>query len=398
MCSAGVFRCNSQQIKQMKPSFKSSDRLNLPAYPFADLERKAAALKASGKPVYNLSIGDPDLTPPRFVVEAAQKALDDPRSHLYPSSRGDYDVRCSVTKWFEGRFGVKLDPDKQVCITIGAKEGLANIARMVVNSGDTVAVPDPAYPVYGRAGCKLVDGKQVLLKLDPEHGFLPDIKNIENIKLLYLNYPNNPTGAEAPDDFLMELGKLADANPAMTLVYDMAYSEMCFDHPASSILEFTPNAIELHSLSKMACTTGYRVGFAVGNPDRIAALVRIKEEIDSGAPLPFQLALQAMLNAYRGDVPPQDILYYREVFSRRRKLIIEALEKMGFDVFNSQATFYVWFKVDDDEMPFISRTLEKGVLFTPGSGFGPGGRGWVRASVTVPDDVIAAVVSVIEDL
>ncbi len=382
----------------MKHSFKTADRLNRPVYTFADLERKAAALKASGKSVYNLSIGDPDLPPPKFVVEAARNTLDDPRSHLYPSSRGDYEVRCSVTNWFEGRFGVKLDPDKQVCITIGAKEGLANIARTVVNAGDTVAVPDPAYPVYGRAGCKLVDGRQVLLKLDPEHGFLPDLKRIENVKLLYLNYPNNPTGAEAPDDFLVELGKLADAKPAMTLVYDMAYSEMCFNRPARSILEFTSNAIELHSLSKMACTTGYRVGFAVGNPDHIAALVRIKEEIDSGAPLPFQLALKAMLDAYRADIPPQDVLYYRKVFKRRRELITEALEKLGFDVFNSQATFYVWFKVDDNEMPFISRALEKGVLLTPGSGFGPGGRGWVRASVTVPDDVIAAAVSVIEEL
>ncbi|MDP8238991.1 MAG: aminotransferase class I/II-fold pyridoxal phosphate-dependent enzyme [Candidatus Hatepunaea meridiana] len=378
--------------------FKPAERLNLPGYPFAELERQATAIKASGQPLYDLSIGDPDLPPPKFVVDAVHNALDDPRSHLYPSSRGDYEVRCSVAQWFEGRFGVKLDPDKQVCIIIGAKEGLGQIARAVVNPGDIVAVPEPAYPVYSRAGCKLVDGIQLVLQLDPENGFLPDLSKVKNVKLLYLNYPNNPTGAEVTDDFLMELGKLANANPEMTLVYDMAYSEMCYNRPARSILEFTPNAIEFHSLSKMACATGYRVGFAVGDPDRIAALIRIKEEIDSGVPLPFQKALSAMLDSFKGNKPPTELLEYRRIFSNRKRMLSKALEEHGFYIFRSQATFYVWFKVGDDELPFISNMLKQGVLLTPGSGFGNAGKGWVRASVTSPDEVIQGAIEIIREV
>lgn len=382
----------------MHSQFKPSKRLNLPAYPFADLERKAAAIRASGRPLYNLSIGDPDLSPPRYVVEAVNEALNDPRAHLYPSSRGDYEVRCSVTKWFAGRFGVELDPDRQVCILIGAKEGLGHLARAVVNPGDIVAVPEPAYPVYARAGCRLVDGEQFTLNLVAENSFLPDLKLIRNVKLLYLNYPNNPTGAEAPDSFLRELGELVDTNPEMTLAYDMAYGEICYGRPARSILEFTPNAVEFHSLSKMACATGYRVGFAVGDPERIAAIVKVKEEIDSGAPLPSQRGLMAMLNAYDGVEPPPEVIEYRSIFKRRKANLTEALEKQGYRAYKSNATFYIWFEVGDDEMDFISRALEKGLLLTPGSGFGRAGRGWVRASLTTSDEVVQAAVDVIREL
>lgn len=382
----------------MKTTFKPSKRLDLPAYPFADLERKASAIRASGQPLYDLSIGDPDLTPPDFVVDAIRKALDDPRSHLYPSSRGDAEVRESVAKWFKGRFGVTLDPDKQVCTLIGAKEGLAQIARAVVNPGDKVAVPEPSYPVYHRAGCKLVDGQSLILHLSPETCFLPDLDEVTNTKLLYLNYPNNPTGAEAPVEFLTELGRLMDVNPAMTLAYDMAYSEMYFNSAPRSILEFTTNAVEFHSLSKMACATGYRVGFAVGEPNRIAALVRIKEEIDSGVPLPLQKALSAMLDAYDGINPPVELLEYRKIYSRRKKLLTDALESKGFNVYKSNATFYVWFEVGQDETSFITMALNKGVLLTPGSGFGSSCKGWVRASVTASDDVIDNVVDVMRKM
>ncbi|NQT35051.1 aminotransferase class I/II-fold pyridoxal phosphate-dependent enzyme [bacterium] len=382
----------------MTSQIKQALRLNLPAYPFAELERKASEIKASGRPLFDLSIGDPDLSPPSFLIDAINKALEDPRSHQYPSCRGDRDVRSSVARWFKGRFGVDIDPDKQVCILIGAKEGLGNIARALVNPGDIVATPDPAYPVYFRAGCKLVDGRQLGIKLDPENGFLPDLSKIKNAKILYLNYPNNPTGAEAPDDFLVELADLVKQNPDMTLVYDMAYSEMSFNRPPRSILEFTPDAVEFHSLSKMACATGFRVGFAVGEPNRISALIRMKEEIDSGVPLPFQRALAAMLDAYDGSTPPPEVFKYREIFSRRKTLLSDALEKHGFDIFRTDATFYIWFRVGDDELPFIARALERGVLLTPGSGFGSNGKGWVRASVTAPDETVSAAAEILTGL
>ena len=382
----------------MTSKIKHALRLNLPAYPFAELERKSSEIKASGRPLFDLSIGDPDLSPPSFLIDAINKALEDPSSYRYPSSRGDFDVRSSVAKWFKGRFGVEIDPDKQVCIVIGAKEGLGNIARALVNPGDIVATPDPAYPVYFRAGCKLIDGRQLSIRLDPENGFLPDLSKINNVKILYLNYPNNPTGAEAPDDFLVELADLVEKNPDMTLVYDMAYSEMSFNRPTRSILEFTSDAVEFHSLSKMACATGFRVGFAVGEPNRIAALIRIKEEVDSGVPLPYQRALAAMLDAYEDATPPPEVFKYREIFNRRKTWLSDALEKQGFDIFRTDATFYIWFRVGDDELPFIARALERGVLLTPGSGFGSNGKGWVRASVTAPDETITAAAEILTAL
>ncbi len=372
----------------MKQGFTPAGRLDIPGYPFAELERQAAQLRSAGKPLYNLSIGDPDLDPPGFIVDAARRALDDPQAHQYPSSRGDPAVRRSVARWFQGRFGVELDPDSQVCILIGVKEGLAQLARAVVNPGDEVAVPEPGYPVYSRAGCRLVEGRERTIKLDPRRGFLPDLDQVSGVKLLFLNYPNNPTGATAPDEFLKELANLAESDPALTVAYDMAYSEMCFDRPARSLLEFTPRVVEFHSLSKMANATGYRVGFAVGDPARIAALVRAKEEVDSGPPLPFQRALAALLDSYEGPNPPPEMIETRQVYQRRKRHLTEAIASLGCDVFRSNATFYVWFRVGSDEMPFITEALAQGVILTPGSGFGAGGKGWVRASVTAPDEVI----------
>jgi len=382
----------------MNTAFNPSSKLDLPIYPFADLERKAAAIRISGKPLYNLSIGDPDLKPPDFVVNAVKRALDDPRSHYYPSCRGDIEVRKSVSRWFSGRFGVSLNPETQVCLTIGSKEGLTQIARAVINPGDIVAVPDPSYPVYGRAGCKFVDGRLQIIPLTAENNFLPDLSSIDNVKLLYLNYPNNPTGAEAPDGFLSDLGKLVDNNPEMTLAYDMAYSEMYFKDPPRSILEFTPNAIEFHSLSKMASATGYRIGFAVGEPERIAALIKVKEEIDSGVPYPFQKALSAMLDAYDGIKAPDELLEYRRIYKARKSLLTTSLEKLEFSVYHSNATFYLWFFVGKDEIPFINEALQKGLLLTPGSGFGECGKGWVRASVTAPEATIDAAANIIASL
>jgi len=183
--------------------FKVARRLDdLPGYPFAELERKASQLRAEGKPLYDLSIGDPDLEPADFIKDAIRDSINNPKSHYYPSSVGDLDVRKTIAKWYQGRFGVEINPTNQICLLIGAKSGLSQMARAVVNPGDIVAVPDPAYPVYGRAGCRLLDGKLRTLKLKVENGFLPDLEDAQGAKLVYLNYPNNPTGAVATDVFM----------------------------------------------------------------------------------------------------------------------------------------------------------------------------------------------------
>lgn len=378
--------------------FRHASRLDLPVYPFADLERKAAELISVGKRIYDLSIGDPDLPPPSYIVEAAREALADSKAHRYPSSRGDFEIRKAVAQWVHGRFGIDIDPDSQVCILIGAKEGLAQFARAVVNPGDCVAVPDPSYPVYSRAGCQLVEGRLRTLELKPERAFLPDLNEISDVKLLYLNYPHNPTGAIAPESFMRELAYLIEAKPEMTLAYDMAYSELCYDLPAHSMLEYTTKVVEFHSLSKMANATGYRIGFAIGDPERISALIRAKEEMDSGVPYPFQRALLELLNRYNGKTPPPEILASKAIYRKRKDKLARALENLGFTVFRSPATFYVWFKAGDDELEFVDRALESGVLFTPGSGFGRYGKGWVRASVTAPDEVIDGAIDVIKTI
>ncbi|MFH0764825.1 MAG: aminotransferase class I/II-fold pyridoxal phosphate-dependent enzyme [Calditrichota bacterium] len=369
--------------------------MNLPGYPFAALERKAAELRAAGRAIYNFSIGDPDLPPPEYVVNAARIALNEPQAHLYPSSRGNLEVRRSVARWFRLRFNAEVDPSDQVCILIGAKEGLSQIARAVVNRDDIVAVPEPAYPVYARAGCRLVEGQLRVLRLDPENGFLPDLKQAEGSRLVYLNYPNNPTGASATTNFLGQAADLAESDRSLTIAYDMAYSEVYFGSSPQSLLEFTPQAVEFHSLSKMANATGYRVGFAVGEPNRIAALVRVKEEMDSGVPYPFQMALKAALDRYQTAEPPPEVKASLNVYRRRKERLTQALTALGFRVYPSDAGFYVWFQVGTDEMDFISRALDKGILFTPGRGFGESGKGWVRASVTVPDDVLEQAVDIL---
>ncbi|MBM3327173.1 MAG: aminotransferase class I/II-fold pyridoxal phosphate-dependent enzyme [Calditrichaeota bacterium] len=378
--------------------FLPARRLALPNYPFAELERQASALRRAGKSVCDLSIGDPDLPPPEFIVDAVRQSLNNPRSHRYPSSRGDHEVRASIARWFKGRFGVDIDPERQVAVTIGGKEALAQIARAVVNPGDRVAFPDPGYPVYSRAGCQFVDGAPVKIPLSVQNAFLPLLSDIPSARLLYLNYPNNPTGATANKDFLSNLALLIDDNPEMVAAYDMAYSEMTFRTPALSLLQFTDRCIEFHSLSKMANATGYRVGFAVGDIDLIDALARVKEEIDSGAPLPFQMALKTALDRYEGAAPPPEFTALKEIYFRRKNALTKALADAGYDVFDAAATFYIWFKVGEDEMPFISAALNKGLLLTPGRGFGSGGKGWARASITAPDEVIEQSMEIIRTL
>jgi len=341
-------------------------------------------MRKSGVDIINLGIGDPDLQPPDFFINALKRHLNDTDAHLYSTSRGNLGVRKGIAGWFKGRFGVELDPETEVAVTIGSKEGLANFSRAVVNPGDKVGVPDPGYPVYGNSASIMNDGIVVNVPLLPENGFLPELDRFRGCRLIFINYPNNPTGAIAPDSFYKELAKWTESNPETVVVHDTAYSEMTFgNYVAPSILQFTREAIEFHSLSKTFNATGYRIGFAVGKKEYIDGLVKVKSQLDSGAPLFVQRAAVDSLNTYDGVRPPKEILEFREEFSRRRKLVENKLRKMGFEVFESPATFYVWFRTKGDEMTFLDKTLSKGVVITPGRGFGDSGRGFARIAVTM---------------
>jgi len=378
--------------------FTPAKRLNLPSYPFAELERKAAELRAAGRPIYDLSIGDPDLQPPDYLIEAVRRSLAEPSAHCYPSSRGSLQTRQSVAHWFKGRFGVELDPATQIAILIGAKEGIAQIARAVVNPGEVVAYTEPGYPVYRRAACSMLDAIARPVPLTVERNFLPDLNLAVGSRLFFLNYPNNPTGAVASTAFMKEVADLAESDQGMTVAFDNAYSEMTFGTPSHSILEFTNQAVEFHSLSKMANATGYRIGFAVGEPKRIAALIRVKEEMDSGAPIPFQRALEALLDRYDGINPPTSLIETKRIYAARKARLATAIRTAGHHLFESDAAFYLWYRVGDDETAYIARAVEEGLLATPGSSFGESGRGWVRLSATTANDTIEGAAKILERL
>jgi LL-diaminopimelate aminotransferase len=357
----------------------------LPPYLFADLERKTSEKIAAGRDVINLGIGDPDLPPPENFTRAVQAHVADHDAHFYPTSRGDPAVRKVIAKFFAGRFGVELDPETQICVVLGGKEGLSSLGRAFVNPGDVVAVPSPAYPVYAQGITTLCDAKTRIMPLKKENGFLPDLSLAEGARALFVNYPNNPTGAVATEFFWEKLADFADTHPETLVCHDHAYSEMTFgDYIAPSLLQYTSNCVEMHSLSKVFNATGFRIGFAVGRADIISGMVRVKTQIDSGAPLFIQRAMADGLLSYRGAQPPKEVIEIRRIYGERRAFTEQKLSAMGFDVTKSEATFYVWVRVSDDEMPFVERALDHDVVVTPGRGFGIEGKGYIRLALTQP--------------
>jgi LL-diaminopimelate aminotransferase len=361
-------------------------RLNrLPEYLFADMERKIAEKLAAGRDVINLGIGDPDLPPPKSFTESLQRHAAEPDAHFYPTSRGDAEVRKIIAHYFLGRFGVELDSATQICVVLGGKEGLSSLARAYINPGDIVAVPSPAYPVYAQGATILCDGTIRTLPLLKENGFLPNIDFAEGARMLFVNYPNNPTGAIATEHFWEQLGDFADTHPETIVVHDHAYSEMTFDdYIAPSFLQYTSNTIEMHSMSKVFNATGFRIGFAVGRADIISGMVKAKTQIDSGAPLMIQRAMADGLKGYRGAEPPAEVIEIRKIYGERRAYAEKALCELGLDVTVSPATFYVWARVGDDEMKFVEQCLSRDVVVTPGSGFGTEGMGCIRLALTQP--------------
>lgn len=369
---------------------KFADRLEkLPPYLFARLEELTDAKKAEGLDIIDFGIGDPDLPTPDAIVKAVQDAVAKPENHPYSSSSGELYMRQAVADWYKVRFGVDLDPKKEVCITIGSKEAIANICKAFVNPGEKVISPDPAYPVYAAGAAVLSDAFPVKIPLKAEKDFLLDTEDCpSDAKMLYVNYPNNPTGAVCDLQYLKGIAQWCDDTETI-FCFDNAYSEMCFDgYLAPSALEAGRNVIEFGSLSKTFNMTGYRIGYAVGDERLISGLKKVKSQIDSGAPMFIQEAAAAALGMYKGRKLPDVIAKNMDIYAERRKVLVKGLRSLGFDVPMPKATFYVWFNCKMDSMKFTEKMLNKGIVFTPGVGFGAAGEGYVRVALTQPLDRI----------
>jgi LL-diaminopimelate aminotransferase len=377
----------SQQVRMLQ-----SQRLQkIGAYLFADLDRKQDALKAKGVDVINLGVGDPDLPTPEHIIRALEDGARDPRSHRYPPYVGTTEFRRATAAWFQQRFGVTLDPDRQVLALIGSKEGLAHLPWAMLNPGEVALVPDPGYPVY-RSATIMAEGEPVALPLLADRLFLPDLDAIppdvaRRARLMFLNYPNNPTGATADMEFLAKAVAFAKRHD-LVLVHDNAYSEITFDgYRAPSVLQ-VPGAldvaIELHSLSKTFNMTGWRIGFAVGNAEAVNALGVVKTNVDSGV---FRAVQHAGIAALTG---PQDVVKPALArYQARRDRLVSGLRAVGWKAPSPKATLYIWMPTPNGQssVTFAADVLERtGVVITPGVGYGAHGDGFVRLSLTTPDD------------
>ena len=374
-------------------TFEYADRIKrLPPYLFAELEKLTREKKICGIDLISLSIGDPDLPPPPFIIESLKKEAGDLKNHNYSFSQGEPDFREAVTAWCKKRFNVDLNQD-QVVALLGSKEGIANIARAFINSGDRVLVPDPAYPVYAQGSTILCDGITVPMPLLEENGFKPDFDAVktDKAKMMFLNYPNNPTAATVDKKFLKEAVDFAKDNNLM-LCYDNAYSEVTYDgYRAPSILEVDGAmdvAIEFHSLSKTFNMTGDRIGFAVGNKQLVTGLTKVKTQIDSGPPVYTQKVAVKALSSYRSREAPEFLKQNNQTLQERRDLLVNTLCKLGYEVEKPKATFYVWVNCKCDSMKFVAKLLDVGVAVTPGDGFVKYGEGYARITFTQPKERI----------
>ena len=369
--------------------FTLAERLRrLPPYLFAELDRLRDEVAAKGVDIIDLGVGDPDQPTPAHVIEALCEAARDPATHRYPAYSGMRAFREAAASWMKTRFGLELDPDREIITLIGSKEGIAHFPLAFVDPGDVVLVPSPAYPVY-RGSTILAGGEPVELALREENGFLPVLEDIDpqllkRAKLLVINYPNNPTAATATVEFFSQVVDFAREH-GLIVVSDAAYVEMGLDgYRPPSFLE-APGAmdvgIEFHSLSKTYNMTGWRIGFAAGNAELIAGLGKVKSQIDSGAFDAIQLAGVAALTG-----PQEPVEEMRKIYASRRDVLVKGLESLGLRPCPTRATFYVWCRVPEgtDSRSFASRLLtEAGIVATPGVGFGEAGEGYVRFALTV---------------
>jgi LL-diaminopimelate aminotransferase len=377
---------------------RPSKRLEkIPPYLFAQLEKKIAEKKAAGIDVISLGIGDPDTPTPQLVVDALAKAAADPSTHQYPSNRGRQEFRDAVARFYDHRFGVALDPATEIIPALGAKECVFNLNLAFLDPEDCALAADPGYPVY-TGGPILAGSEPVLMPLLPERGFAPDLEAVsaadrERAKLLYLNYPNNPTGAIVPDG-LFEQAVEFGREHGILIVHDASYTETTFDgYVAPSFLE-TPGAkdvgVEVFSLSKGYNMTGWRTAAIVGNAEAIESYWRLKTNIDSGMFEAVQMAAVAAL-----DDGAEAAREMSAVYQRRRDLVCDALREIGVDVTPPKGTIYVWAPVPEGHTSasYCEMVLEESaVVVSPGGAYGPNGEGFFRISLTVPDERLSEAV------
>ncbi len=363
----------------------------LPPYLFVEISKKVAAKRAQGIDVVTFGIGDPDMPTPKHILDALSKAAQDPANHRYPESEGLPQFRKAIAGWYKSRFGVTLDPDTEVLPLIGAKEGIGHAALCFIDPGDTALVPDPGYPVY-HIGTMFAGGITHWMPLNEENGWLPDLDAIpaevaRKAKVLWINYPNNPTGAVADVRFFETVVAFAKRND-IAVLHDGPYTEIAYDgFRAPSFLEARGAidvGMEFHSLSKSYNMTGWRVGMAVGNAKLINALMRVKSNLDSGIPQAIQHAAIAALTG------PQDCIKENvRAYQRRRDKLVAALTKLGLRVLSPKASLYLWARVPEGytSASFAAQLIdEAAVVVTPGSGYGKCGEGYVRLSLTLPDE------------
>lgn len=369
-----------------------SHRLDkLPPYLFVEINRKIAEKRARGEDIISFAIGDPDIPTPAYIIDRLCQAAHDPANHRYPETAGMPELCQAIAQWYRRRFGVTLDPSKEVLPLIGSKEGIGHISFCLLDPGDIAFVPDPGYPVYSMSTL-LAGGEPYFMLLTEKNNFLPDLDTIpeqvaKKAKLLWLNYPNNPTGAVADLDFFRNAVSFAQKY-SLAICHDAPYTEVAFDgyQPPSflQVPEAREVGIEFHSLSKTYNMTGWRIGMAVGNPKMIDALFRFKSNLDSGIPQAIQ---QAAIEALTG---PQDcITEHNKIYQQRRDRLVKALNDIGLKAILPKATFYIWARIPDGytSIKFTSELLEKAnVAVTPGTGYGSGGEGYIRLSLTLPDD------------
>lgn len=367
--------------------FEKAERLRqLPPYLFKEIDRKKEEVRARGVDIIDLGVGDPDLPTPEHIINALKKAADDPANHQYPSYSGLNSFKDAVAEWYAERFGVVLDASTEVVSLIGSKEGIAHLPLAFINPGDVALVPSPAYPVYNIATI-FAGGESFFMPLLSENRFLPDLENIPEevalrAKVMFLNYPNNPTSAIADLDFFKRVVDFAGEYDIL-VCHDAAYTEMAFDgYRPHSFLEAEGAkevGMEFHSLSKTYNMTGWRIGFAVGNPVGVEGLGAIKSNIDSGV---FQAVQMAGIEAIRGEQACVEKM--SRIYTERRDLMVNGLRDSGFEVEVPKATFYLWIKVPEgySSARLATRLLEEaGLVVTPGNGFGEPGEGYFRIAL-----------------
>jgi LL-diaminopimelate aminotransferase len=383
---------------------EKADRIkNLPPYLFAKIDVMKSEMLKKGANLIDLGIGDPDLPTPGHIIAALQQAALDPKNHRYPSYSGMPEFREAAARWYRQRFGVQLDPATEVIALIGSKEGIAHIPLAFINPRDIVLVPDPGYPVYNTATL-FAGGQPHFMPLLKQNNFLPDFSAIpaevlRRTKLIYLNYPNNPTAAVADRSFYEEAVDFA-RRQGIILCHDAAYTELCFDgYRPPSILEIPGAkevAVEFHSLSKTYNMTGWRIAFVVGNAEIVAALGQVKTNIDSGVSQAIQ---EAGISALSGDQSHLDTM--RGIYQERRDLLTGGLREAGLDVAVPKATFYLWITVPPgfSSESFTAHLLTRaGIVTTPGNGFGAAGEGYIRMALTVDKSLISEAVKRIKAL